>query len=275
MPKKIKKMKLQPLNVAISKISAKTPIGAALKSAEWENVPLALRERAQFSARVESARVLTTIQDKLQKRIGMIKEQVAHGEAGVDRSSFIGDLRKIAQEEGLGDGSGRITDISSAPRLGLIFDFQTQQAAEYARYVTGQDRDLLDAYPAQELLRVEERSAKRDWRRRWIAAGGHIYGGRMIALKTDPVWIGVSRFGTPYPPFDFGSGMGVEDVSREDAEALGVIPAGARVEPNLKNFNAGMEASARGLPDELLGKLMSAFGDQVALVAGKLKWSGQ
>jgi len=268
-------MNIQPLAEAVKKINAKTPIGSALRSADWADVPLALRERAQFSSRVESARVLSAIQDKLQKRLGLIKEQVARGEAGVDRSSFIGDLRKIAQEEGLGDGSGRITDISSQARLGLIFDFQTKQAAEYARYVAGQDTDLLDAFPAQELLRVEEREMKRDWSQRWSAAGGGFYGGRMIALKTDPVWSAISRFGTPYPPFDFGSGMGVEDVSREEAEALGVIPPGTRVPPNIVDFNAGLEASVTGLDQSLVSKLMDAFGDQLKLVSGKLKWTTQ
>lgn len=265
-------MQLEPLQAAIAKISAKTPIGAALRSAEWEQVPLALRERAQFSARVESARVLSTIQEKLQTRIGMLKEQVARGEAFVDRSSFIGDLRKIAQEEGMGDGSGGLTDISSRARLGLIFDMQTRQAAEYARFIAGQNRDLLDAFPAQELIRVEEREMKRDWRARWAAAGGRLHGGRMIALKTDPIWQRLSRFGTPYPPFDYGSGMGVEDVSRDEAETLGVIPPGARVQPNLADFNAQLEASAAGLSADLIGKLMSAFGNQIKLAAGKLVW---
>lgn len=267
-------MKPQPLPDAIAKLDAKTPVGAALKSAEWEKVPLALRERAQFSARVESARVLSAIQDKLQKRVAMIREQVARGEAGVDRSSFIGDLRKIAAAEGLGDGSGKITDISSAPRLALIFDMQTQQAAEYARWKMGQDRDLLDEFPAQELLRVEDRQMQRDWRRRWAAAGGRLFGGRMIALKSDPIWTAISRFGTPWPPFDFGSGMGVEDVSRSEAVRLGLIQPDERVEPILEDFNARLEASVTGLGSDILGKLAAAFGDQVEITAGKIKWKG-
>ena len=47
----------------------------------------------------------------------------------------------------------------------------------------------------------------------------------MIALKTDPIWTKISRFGHPWPPFDFNSGMGVRDVSRADAIRLGVIQA--------------------------------------------------
>lgn len=39
----------------------------------------------------------------------------------------------------------------------------------------------------------------------------------MIALKSDRVWTNFSRFGRPYPPSDFGSGMGVEDIDRDEA----------------------------------------------------------
>jgi len=52
----------------------------------------------------------------------------------------------------------------------------------------------------------------------------------MIALKNSDIWdrLGDSNtfpdaLGNPYPPFAFNSGMGVEDVSRTEAEQLGVI----------------------------------------------------
>jgi hypothetical protein len=48
----------QPLADAVSRLAAKTPIGALLKSADWQAVPLALRERAFFSATVTSAEFL-------------------------------------------------------------------------------------------------------------------------------------------------------------------------------------------------------------------------
>lgn len=55
-----------------------------------------------------------------------------------------------------------------------------------------------------------------------MEAGGKLYDGRMIALRNDPIWRGISRFGSPVPPFDFNSGMGLEEVNRFEAEALGV-----------------------------------------------------
>ncbi len=123
------------------------------------------------------------------------------------------------------------------------------------------------AFPAQELVRIEERDKPRDWRRRWVDAGGHLYGGRMIALKDDPVWTGISRFGTPYPPFDFNSGMGVDDVSYDDAVALGVIQPEYKppeISP-LKDFNDGLEASLKidRTDDPRLKSLQTVFGDQI------------
>lgn len=43
---------------AIDKIGTKSPIGSAMVSAEWADVPVALRERAMFSSQVENVRFL-------------------------------------------------------------------------------------------------------------------------------------------------------------------------------------------------------------------------
>lgn len=265
-----------PLPDAVRRIAGKTPVASRLRTEEWALVPLALRERAQFSAGVESVRLIGTMQEKLAKSIGMVQERVAGGEAWVDRSSFIGDLRKIAQEEGLATGDGSITDVSSRARLGLIYDTQTRQASEFARWKVGQDADVLDAYPAQELVREESREVPRDWRARWTAAGGIFTGGRMVALKSDPIWAAISRFGTPWPPFDFGSGMGVEDVSREEAEAMGLLPKGAPVKPQgERDFNENLEASVKDVPPEMRDWMEKEFKGQVTIDGDRARWTAQ
>ena len=48
-------------------------------------------------------------------------------------------------------------------------------------------------------------------------------GGQMVALKSSPIWVELSRSGYPYPPFDFNSGMWVRPVSDDDCEALGLL----------------------------------------------------
>lgn len=266
---------IRPLDDAIARLSAKTPIGSALRTEGWARVPLALRERAFFTAAMEDVRVLATMQDKILKRVSMIKEQAAHGQANVDAGSFIGDLKKLMRAQGIAPGGGGLTDFTSAARLKLIYDFQTTSAAEYARWkIAAQDATALDNFPAQELLRVEDRIQQRDWATRWQLAGGQFYTGRMIALKDDPVWTAISRFGTPWPPFDFGSGMGVEDVSREDAEALGIIQPGQSVDPMLDDFNKNLEASVRGLQPEHIELLKAQFGDQLQIKADRAVWQG-
>jgi hypothetical protein len=271
---------ISPLPEAVRRIAGKTPVAARLSSAEWSRVPLALRERAQFSARVESLRVLGTIQERLEKRIGMVQEQVARGEAWVGREDFIADVRAAAIAEGVqtvGEtGAGTVRDIRSNRRLGLIYDFQTRQAAEFARWKVGEDPDVLDAFPAQELIREEDRVVPRDWRARWAGKGGRFFGGRMIALKSDPVWTAISAFGTPFPPFDFGSGMGIEDVSREEAEALGLMRAAQGVQPQVEaQFNDRLDASAEQFPEQARQEFKRVFGDRVSVAGDSVAWVGE
>ena len=101
-----------------------------------------------------------------------------------------------------------------------------------------------------------------------------LFQNRMVALKSDPVWTKISRFGHPYPPFDWGSGMGVEDVSREDAIALGVIKEDYSPPPSspLKAFNDGLEASLAFKNDEEWQSLKRMFGDQIRQKDGKIAW---
>lgn len=272
---------IQPLPEAVAKLGARTPVGAKLRSAEWAEVPLALRERAQFSAAVESVRLLDGIQRKLQKQAGMLRERVARGEAFVDRDSFIADIRALAEAEGVvttgARGAGTVRDIRSNARLGLIFDMQTRQSFNYARYKMDQDKDVLNAYPAQRLIRSESRREPRDWADRWRMAGGRVgwedaLQTPMVALKTSPIWAALSRFGTPWPPFDFGSGMGLEDVDRAEAVNLGLLADDQEIKPSLEDFNADLEASVRGLGVESRRELLDTFGDQVQIQGDFVRW---
>lgn len=276
---------IAPLAEAVKRINAKTPIGSVLTSAQWEGMPHALRTRAQLSARVESARVMSTIQDKLAKRIGLLREEVAHGEAIVSRDSFIRDVRAIARAEGIetqdGNYTGTIRDIRSVARLGLIFDTQMQMAYEHAGWKMGQDPDVLNEFPAQRFLRVMTVEKPREgWPERWQAAGDSVnwegaLPAPMIALKTSGIWEALSRFGDPWPPFDYGSGMGLEDVDREEAEALGLVQPGEVVEPIEADFNANLEASVQGLSPSMLDELQRVFGDQIEVVDGAARWVGE
>lgn len=272
---------LQPLTEAVQQISRRTPVGSALSSAEWQEVPLALRQTAQFSARVSSARVLQSIQDRMQGLISLSRERLGDRRtATFDRGSFIDAIRGIAREEGLDlnlreQDRGTVRDITSIPRLGMIFDMQQAQAQGAAKWKADHQEGALLLYPAWEFTRVESRKEPRqNWPRRWVAAGGKLYGGRMIALKTDPVWRKLSRFGTPWPPFDFNSGMGLEDIDRQEAISLGVMTEDQEIRPEDNDFRENLEASVRGLDDTYIENLMKDLNDEVTFDGERVNWKG-
>lgn len=277
-------VRFQPLDSALEYIRRKTPVTSPLRHDGWEQVALGLRDRALWSAAVESARMVAFMRERF--------EDVLAGHrtpAGTvrDRSEFVRDWMALARGEGVsGPGpEGGVADIASEVRARLVYETNIQQAYGYAHHVSGQDPDALEAAPALELIRLEERRQKRVWHERWRAAGGRIFPGpgrlgdgregRLIALRTDPVWAAVSRFGTPWPPFDFNSGTWVEEVLRPEAEALGLLARGAPAPaPNLPDFNAGLEAGVQGLGPEELTWLRAQFGDQILIDQGMARWQG-
>jgi hypothetical protein len=266
---------IAPLEQAVEKFGARSVVASRLRSADWAEVPLALRERALFSAGVENARWLATVQEKIGLGLRLQREQVRNGAALVDRSSLIGDLRKLAFAEGLATGRGDLQDMASRTRLGLIYDMQVQGAQGFAGWKMNQDPDVLEAFPAQELIREESRRAPRDWPAIWTQKGGRLVDGRMAALKTDAIWEKISRFGTPWPPFDYGSGMGLRELSRAEAETLELLEPGAPASWEEQGFNDRLEASAENLKPEDVALLQRQFGDQIAAApGGKVKWNG-
>jgi hypothetical protein len=253
-----------PLDAAVARLESRTPVASALSSAEWAQMSLGLRERAFFSAGVENLRTVATMQNKIRDALSLA------GAGRMNRANFVSDMRQfLAAAPG---DSGELTDLTSRRRLELIYEHNLADAREYAGWRAGQDPDLLDEFPAQELVRHEDREEPRDWPSRWADAGGEFFGGRMIALKSDPVWEKISRFGKPWPPFDFGSGMGVEDIGRDEAEALGLIKPGERPQAIEADFNARLEASVPDAAPALLDNFKQIFGDQVSVSEGRIQW---
>lgn len=253
--------------LAIDRLAGRTPVASPARTAQWQRVPLALRDRAFFSAGVEDIAALVKARQLLDEWAALDPAQAFR-----DRSKFVAAMR---QHLGAPQGdSGRLTDIASRRRLELIYHFQTTQAAEYARFIVGSDPAVRDAFPCQELVRLEPRREPRDWLTRWQAAGGRLFGGRMIARKDDPVWTAISAFGTPFPPFDFGSGMGVADVERSEAEALGVITPDEKVTTPAAGFNDHLEQSIANLDDQGRQELRDLFGDHVVITGDKVQWQG-
>lgn len=276
-----------PWQAAIDRLNTRTPVGSALRTADWADVPVALREQALFSAGVENARILGTMREKLLE--GM--SQARPDGTGMDRARFVADLRQVL---GAAPGdSGQLTDLTSDRRLSLIWEFQTASAHAAAARQVSLDPNVLDAFPAWRLTRVESRLVPRDWYSRWALAG-ELVGwegasqSQMVALITSPIWTALSRFDRPSPPFDFGSGMGVELVDRDETESLGLLPKGEPPAERLERLREAsaeaqrtwkqeLKASVRDLRPETLEALELQFGDQVSIdrTAGTAGWVRQ
>lgn len=213
---------------ALRTVSGRTVLPTTLRTWLLSRVPAEIRARAFFSAGVAVTSWLENwhrlVEDVVAGRLDRatarlrMKEQLA-------RDSY-------APIEG---DEGSLLDLRSDERANLIIDTNVAQANGWGRWIQEQDPDLLDAYPCRELYRAIRVRVERPWRVKWTAAGGKLYRphGRMIARVDDPIWTkpidqgGFNRFGTPFAPFDFNSGMRTRPILREEAEALGVIPAGA------------------------------------------------
>ena len=247
---------------AAGKFSARKIVPIAASSATWANVPAEMRESAFFSAGVNNARVLSAAYDKIQKELNLLKVDGSHYDAG----RFIAEMKDELARFGYATDKSSITELASSARLKLIHDMAIEEAHGYAGYVNGQDENSLSVFPAQELVRKEDRENKRDWIQRWQDCGGQLCGergDRMVALKTDPIWAAISRFGRPWPPFDFNSGMGLRNISQREAVKLGLIKNGERVKPDPDNsFIKPRSADAFKINENILkeAQLQGALG---------------
>jgi hypothetical protein len=146
---------------------------------------------------------------------------------------------------------GTIQDLSSDQRIDLVIETNRKIAQAYGQNRQSQNADALDAIPADELIRTEDREVPREWQSRWQTAGDAsgredgwgVYGGRMIAQRNHPIWdrlgdalLFPDGLGNPFPPFAFGSGMDVTGVRRDEAVELGVIGENEMVMPTIPSF---------------------------------------
>ena len=254
---------------AAEKILKKALVGSSLNSREWNLVQAGLRDRAFISSQVESMRILHAARRMVADRAG----------GNLSASEIRRDLRKVISSTGYRPPEGKegtLQDLYSKRRLDTIIRTNVEQARGYVRHLDGMKPGAFAAFPGQELIRVRERKAKRDWATRWKNAGGQFYNGRMIALRDDPIWERISVFGNPFPPFDWGSGMGVRAVSRRDSIALGVVTDN-EVSDKVQELKAENPVSmnenlAVSVTPEEESELRQAFGDQIAIENGEARW---
>lgn len=126
--------------------------------------------------------------------------------------------------------AGTLQDLSSPRRLRLIVETQRALMRGAGQQMRGQSPERLAVAPAWELVRVLPVEQPRDWPSRWLIVGGTLVdGGRMIALKGDPIWGELGSYdnfpdalGVDHPPFAFNSGMGWRELSADEVRQLGI-----------------------------------------------------
>ncbi len=265
-----------PYTEALQKLGARSPIGSLLNSEQWKTVPLALRERAFFSSTIENIRFLQRARDAIADFLSGARETLPTGEVALatgSRSEFVKQMSQFAIAEGMGpldpSQKGGLQDITSQTRLNLIFDINQQSSEDYGYWKQGMDPDVLDEFPAQRFIREVEVKTPRII---------HQQNQDVVRLKTDlGFWMtmndpSIGGFGVAWGPWGFGSGMGVEDVDRTEAEDLGLLQPGEQVKPVEKDFNDKLQASTTGLDPDLVATMQEAFGGQIEISSDGAKW---
>lgn len=250
---------------ALGKLNDKLPVTSHLKSEEWSSVPVAIRERSFFSARVENARFLQTARDGISDFLKSEVEETDGGKAlkAGGRERFVRIMREKMAEQGMpivGPHVGGVVEPTSTGRLRLIFETQTTMANDYAYFKHGnEDPAIRRAFPAQRFIREMPTPSPRPVHEAYTGT---------VRLKTDlAFWLSMNAreiggFGVPYGPWGFNSGMGVEDVGRAKAIELGLMKADDPTPPPVpeEGFNADVIASTNGIDPDIMRQLEKALG---------------
>ena len=224
-----------------------------LRTAELSLLPVWVRERAFFMAAVDRGEVVDAFATRMDKIVaGDLTVQEARQELH-DELDKLGYAPQPGQE-------GTIKDLQSVRRMNVALETNVAQVQGYARWTRQQQ--ALGGFPAQHFVRLRMSKVPRNnWHSRFADAvnrttneGANIPA--MAALVNHPCWTALSVFGTPYAPFDFGSGMGIEPLDREEAQALGIVPGddagpehAAMMQPQSRGLNESLESRpAIGLP---------------------------
>ncbi len=262
-----------PFQEAVDTLDLRAVIGSPMDSAQWSAVAVGLRNRAYWSSRVESVRVLQRSRDSIRDFLTGARATNDKGETYLktgSRSTFVKQMQDLALSEGMGplvpEDAGTVRDFTSQTRQELIWDTQTRQAYDYGDYLQSQDPDVLDAFPAQRFIReIPVKEPRHE----------HTQYEGVVQLKTNTsFWKRINQdFGVPWGPWGWGCGHSVEDVDRAEAERLGLIKPGERPKPSVHDFNSELKASTENLDPDMQALLKQSLGNQIEIRDGAARWT--
>ncbi len=222
-----------PFAEAVEHSAVKVLLPTSLDSAEAaEHLDAEILERARFSSQIVNAEILDELGQGVDELIAGTSDLVTRRNILRAKAKALGYQPEPGKE-------GTIQDFTSIRRLNIALLTPVQMAQGYGQFMQGQDPAVLDLYPAQELYRAQARKVPRNWNARWSDAASRtrtpVSG--FVALKNTDIWTAISRFHTPYSPFDFNSGMRTRAVARARAVALGLIDRDTQIIPQSRDFN--------------------------------------
>lgn len=278
-----------PLEEALKILRAKRLVPTALSSADLRELAAEVKQAALFAARLTQLRPL---QDLAAGLDAMLQGKATVADVKLIFSKTLEAMGYDAEAGGFPEDAtgtvpaaarGSLRDLASQKRMELIIqtNYRMVANAAFVRRVTGDDQRRYQ-WPCFELVRIGPRRTPRgfvrrkdglevkpgdDWPSRWQAAGGELYdrGTRMIALKDSPVWQALGdgaggykdTLGNAFPPFAFSSGMGLREISREEALMLGVMDPDDQAAKVPASLLPALQAEAKQVPKEILEE----FGD--------------
>ncbi|QJE95274.1 hypothetical protein [Luteolibacter luteus] len=255
--------------VALRFLLEKDPNPEEWDAAEWAAEKPAVRVRSFFSSRVESARFLDRARGLIFDYLAKVRDEVTTPEGEKTtalrvggREDFVMLMRRFMIEEGMAVPEefkdviqGDLEDIRSVLRLRRIFNTYLRQAYGFGQWRQGMKPAVRRAFPSARFVRVRSVMDRRPL---------HAEHEGEVRLKTDLDWWAKYRndpaiggFGVPWGPYGFHSGMGQEDVPREEARKSGVSVDGAegQLEKPLPELNEGLRVSIRGMGPEVKQRL--------------------
>lgn len=234
---------------AVSQLAARKLMPTSLTSAELSQLNKQILRKSFTSAQTTLEGLLERYKAGVESIINpqqVLREgeelTVTEGYNPATLRTFIKDyLREISYEPEEGKEGG-IQDLSSNGRINLVIKTNVELQHGAGRFIQqNANEDVVDLWPALELVRFEEREEPRDWEQRWKIASQVANDpgaarvleetGRMVALKSSGIWQALGdgaggyldTLGNPFPPFAFNSGMWTEEVDRAESIELGLI----------------------------------------------------
>ena len=227
---------------AIAKLARSMPLASRLNSAQWQRVAPAIREKAFFSATVDSAKTLRSWREMLLDWLQGATEEITLPDGTktvafkeVSLAKFRERAARFAIQEGLATEEDypdqKITNVISNARLKLVFNTNIEQSQEFAYWKQRVgNADYLNRYPAAKFVRRPGGNPM-DFRPVHVAQEGTIKRWDDFTFWKAMNDERIGGFGVPWGPWGFNSYMRQEPVSRARAVSMGLVRADERIKP--------------------------------------------